>query len=80
MSSMDGYDLEYFVEDSFMGLTSAQYQAIVSLLEPVRESIEYQMSAFDHDNQSWRAYRNGMWYSLEQYQSSIENILNPVAA
>jgi hypothetical protein len=77
MSSMDGYNLEYFVDDSFMGITLVQQQAIVALLEPERESIEYKMSDYDRETQSWRDYRNGLWYNLEQYQPMIENILNP---
>jgi len=76
MSSRDGFDLEYFVEDSFRNITKEQEEAIVELLEPERESIEYFiLYDFDEETMSWRDYRNGMWYNLEQYEDRINNIL-----
>lgn len=76
MSSMDGYDLEYFVEDSFISITPAQQQAIVALIEPERDAIEYKMSDYDRETQSWRDYRNGLWYNLEKYQPMVDGIIN----
>lgn len=78
MSSMDVPTLEFFVEDSFFSppVTAAQLAAIVALLEPERESIEYAMSGdYDPEAHSWRAYRSGMWHGLEQYDAQIRMIV-----
>jgi len=76
MSSCDGWTLEYFVEDSFMNITSNQEERIVNLLEPEREWVEYRLlDDFDEETMSWRGYRNGMWCALEKYDNQIEKII-----
>jgi hypothetical protein len=76
MASCEGDTLEYFVEDSFMGITIEQEKHIVRLLEPEREWIEYNlMWDYDEETMSWRDYRNGMWYNLEDYDEKIRDIL-----
>lgn len=73
---MDAPTLEFFVQDSFFGnVTDEQLAAIVALLEPERESIEDRMALdYEPEEYSWRDYRNGMWYSLEQYDAQIKAI------
>jgi len=75
MSSCDGSTLEFFVEDSFRGITTEQELKIIELLEPEREWIEYRiLEDFDEETMSWRGYRNGMWDSLERYDNQITEI------
>ena len=76
MSSCDGYNLEYFVEDSFRNITTEQEEKIVELLEPERDWIEHRLTEdFDEERMSWRGYRNGMWYNLDEYEKQIKTII-----
>lgn len=76
MSSMDAPTLEFFISDSFVpALTEGQFKALVQLFEPHRESIEYRMNDYDREEQSWRDYRNAMWYSFEDMKPAIDKIL-----
>lgn len=61
MSSCPGSTLEDFVTDMFVcDLTASQMAAIVAVLEPARDYIEYRVSCYDPDEHSWRDYRNGI--------------------
>lgn len=77
MSSMDAPTLEFFISDSFhCELTAEQFKALVQLLEPHRESIEYKMREdYAPAEHSWRDYRNSMWYSFEDLDPAIDKIL-----
>lgn len=78
MSSMDEPTLEFFIRDSlFSPMAEDKFKAIVALLEPHRESIEYKMREdYNPEEHSWRDYRNSMWFTYEEeMKSAIDKIL-----
>jgi len=76
MASCDGSSLEYWIYDSVYNVSEDTRAKIVTLLEPFRESIETQISMFKEDTQSWRDYRNAMWYSIpEEIDEQVTNII-----
>lgn len=70
MSSCDGYTLESWIVSSFFGnkIQALQLLLVVKLFDQNgwRESVENAIDDFDEETQSWRDYRNSMWYTYEK--------------
>lgn len=47
-------------------LSEEQFEKLVVIFEPERESIERMMEDYEPDEQSWRDYAGGIFYSLPE--------------
>lgn len=71
MASMDGpCEVWYWLVESCYGdpwLTEEGAKTLVACFtEEERASIEYSLESYDEDTQSWRDYRNSLWYSISK--------------
>lgn len=54
-------------------LTQEQFAPVVALFEEDRERVEYLLSEFDEENQSWRSYAGAVfdWLSEEKVNRAL---------
>ena len=76
MASCEGSTLEYWIDESVYNVSPDIRHQIVKLLEPFRSVIEQQIENYEPEEQSWRDYRNAMWYTIpEDIEKQVDELI-----
>ena len=82
MSSRDCSSLEGYIKDSMFGhFTVLHIMLITRILDrgdpEIRKYIEYKINDdFDEEEQSWRDYRNSLYFVFDPFNAQIDKVVN----